>query len=183
MSTELFHLNKSLLCYVLKLLSFVWMEYLKKIFSPSALRLYHLPKILFCPPPLQNFTSTKKKKSFDVTVTKLLVIAVISCILYLCGLGTTVVDTDEFPRHGTTVAALAKLRPAFIKDGSGTVTAGNASGINDGAAAVVLASRDKAQQLQATPMARVVAWAQVGVDPAIMGMGPMPAIEAAVSVN
>ena len=91
------------------------------------------------------------------------------------------VDTDEFPRHGTTLATLGKLRPAFVKDGSGTVTAGNASGINDGAAAVVLASREKAEELKAMPLARVVAWAQVGLDPAIMGMGPLPAIRAAVS--
>lgn len=96
-------------------------------------------------------------------------------------IGVTTVDMDEFPRHGSTVEGLTKLRPAFIKDGSGTVTAGNASGINDGAAAVVLASGDKAAQLQATPLARVVGWAQVGVDPSIMGMGPVPAIRAAVS--
>ena len=105
-------------------------------------------------------------------------------MLYLCVLlltGTTVVDSDEFPRHGTTVEALAKLRPAFVKDGSGTVTAGNASGINDGAAAVVLTSREMAEKLQAKPLARVVAWAQAGVDPSIMGMGPVPAIKAAVS--
>ena len=92
-------------------------------------------------------------------------------------------DSDEFPRHGTTPEALAKLRPAFVKDGSGTVTAGNASGLNDGAAAVVLASREAAGQLQAKPLAQVVAWAQVGVDPSIMGMGPVPAIRTAVSVR
>lgn len=96
-------------------------------------------------------------------------------------IGATIVDSDEFPRHGTTPETLAKLRPAFAKDGSATVTAGNASGLNDGAAAVVLASREIAAQLQAKPLARVVAWAQMGVDPSIMGMGPVPAIRSAVS--
>ena len=97
-------------------------------------------------------------------------------------LGTTVVDTDEFPRHGTTPATLAKLRPAFLKDGSGTVTAGNASGLNDGAAAVVLASGEVALKLGIeTPLAKVVSWAQAGVDPSVMGMGPVPAIRSAVS--
>ena len=90
-------------------------------------------------------------------------------------------DTDEFPRHGSTLEALAKLRPAFVKDASGSVTAGNASGLNDGAAAVVLASRKVASQLQAKPLAQVVSWAQVGVDPSIMGIGPLPAIRSAVS--
>ena len=92
-------------------------------------------------------------------------------------------DSDEFPRHGTTLEALSRLRPAFIKDGSGTVTAGNASGINDGAAAVVLASQETAAKLSAKPLARIVAWAQAGVDPSIMGMGPVPAVRAAVSYN
>lgn len=90
-------------------------------------------------------------------------------------------DKDEFPRHGTTVEILAKLRPAFVKDGSGTVTAGNASGLNDGAAAVVLASEEAAATLGADVMAKVVSWAQVGVDPSIMGMGPVPAVRSAVS--
>jgi acetyl-CoA C-acetyltransferase len=80
---------------------------------------------------------------------------------------------DEFPRAGTTADKLAKLRPAFDKDG--TVTAGNASGINDGAAAVVVMSESKAKELSLTPMARVVAFASAGVDPAIMGTGPIPA--------
>jgi acetyl-CoA C-acetyltransferase len=80
---------------------------------------------------------------------------------------------DEFPRAGTTADKLAKLRPAFDKDG--TVTAGNASGINDGAAAVVVMSESKAKELGLTPMARVVAFASAGVDPAIMGTGPIPA--------
>lgn len=95
--------------------------------------------------------------------------------------GNTVVDTDEFPHHGTTAEVLAKLRPAFIKDGSGTVTAGNASGINDGAAAVVLVPKEKADKLSAKPLAKIVAWAQAGVDPSVMGMGPAPAVRAALS--
>ena len=90
-------------------------------------------------------------------------------------------DSDEFPRHGTTVEVLGKLRPAFVKDGSGTVTAGNASGLNDGAAVVVLASAESAAKLGAPVLARVVSWAQAGVDPSIMGMGPEPAVKAAVS--
>lgn len=89
-------------------------------------------------------------------------------------------EVDEFPRHGTTVDTLSKLRPAFVSDGTGTVTAGNASGMNDGAAAVVLASGAVVQDLQCTPLARVVSWAQAGVDPSVMGLGPIPAIEKAV---
>ncbi len=80
---------------------------------------------------------------------------------------------DEFPRAGTTAAGLGKLRPAFDKEG--TVTAGNASGINDGAAAVLVMSESKAKELGLKPMARVVAFASAGVDPAIMGTGPIPA--------
>jgi acetyl-CoA C-acetyltransferase len=87
--------------------------------------------------------------------------------------GDTVVDTDEFPRFGTTLDAVAKLRPAFSKDGS--VTAGNASGINDGAAAVVLMTEDEAVRRGIPPLARIVSWAHAGVDPAIMGTGPIPA--------
>lgn len=93
------------------------------------------------------------------------------------------VASDEFPRHGTTPQTLGKLRPAFVKDGSGTVTAGNASGLNDGAAVLVLASAEEAAKLGAAPLARVVAWAQAGVDPSIMGMGPVPAIKSAVSTT
>lgn len=85
----------------------------------------------------------------------------------------TVVDTDEYPRPGTTAETLAKLRPAFKKDG--TVTAGNASGINDGAAAVLLMSKEKAQELGLTPLATVVGYASRGVEPAIMGTGPIAA--------
>jgi acetyl-CoA C-acetyltransferase len=87
--------------------------------------------------------------------------------------GETVVDTDEYPKPDTTVDALSKLRAAFAKDG--TVTAGNASGINDGAAATVLMTADEAKRRGITPMARIVSWATAGVDPAIMGTGPIPA--------
>jgi acetyl-CoA C-acetyltransferase len=87
--------------------------------------------------------------------------------------GDVVVDTDEYPRFGTTLEALQKLRPAFAKDG--TVTAGNASGINDGAAALVVMSAEEAERRGLTPLARIVSWAQAGVDPAIMGTGPIPA--------
>lgn len=82
-------------------------------------------------------------------------------------------DEDEFPRHGTTAETLAKLRPAFDREGS--VTAGNASGINDGAAAVLVMKESKAQELGLTPLARIKAFAASGVDPAIMGTGPIPA--------
>jgi len=84
-----------------------------------------------------------------------------------------VVATDEFPRAGTTAESLAKLRPAFNKEG--TVTAGNASGINDGAAAVLIMKESQAQALGLKPMARIVAYASAGVDPKIMGTGPIPA--------
>jgi acetyl-CoA C-acetyltransferase len=92
--------------------------------------------------------------------------------------GEVVVDADEYPKHGTTVEALAKLRPAFDKNG--TVTAGNASGINDGAAAVVLMSASEADKRGVRPLARIVSWATAGVDPAIMGSGPIPASRAAL---
>jgi acetyl-CoA C-acetyltransferase len=88
------------------------------------------------------------------------------------------VDTDEYPRPGTTVETLSALRPAFRKDGS--VTAGNASGINDGAAALVVTSGGKAQQIGAKPLARILSYASVGVDPKIMGMGPVPAVRKAL---
>jgi acetyl-CoA C-acetyltransferase len=94
--------------------------------------------------------------------------------------GDTVVDTDEFPRHGTTIEALAGLRPAFTKDGS--VTAGNASGINDGAAAVVVMSGAEAEKRGIQPMARIVSFAQAGVDPALMGTGPIPASRRALAL-
>ena len=87
--------------------------------------------------------------------------------------GDTVVDQDEYIRAGTTLDAVAKLRPAFSKEG--TVTAGNASGINDGAAAVVLMTAAEAERRGLTPLARIASWATVGVDPAVMGTGPIPA--------
>jgi len=92
--------------------------------------------------------------------------------------GDVVVDADEYPRHGTTLDMVGKLKPAFEKDG--TVTAGNASGINDGAAAVVLMSASEAAKQGKTVLARIVSWAQAGVDPAIMGTGPIPASRAAL---
>ncbi len=87
--------------------------------------------------------------------------------------GDITVAQDEFPRFGATLEALAKLKPAFQKDG--TVTAGNASGINDGAAALVLMSADEAQKRGVAPLARIASWATCGVDPAIMGTGPISA--------
>ncbi len=94
--------------------------------------------------------------------------------------GDVIVDTDEHPKHGTTAELLAKLRPAFLRDG-GTVTAGNASGINDGAAALVLMSAKDAAARGLKPLARIVSWATAGVDPAIMGSGPIPASRAALA--
>ncbi|MCQ6282091.1 acetyl-CoA C-acetyltransferase [Bacillus sp. EB600] len=88
-------------------------------------------------------------------------------------------DTDEFPRAGVTKEALAKLKPAFKKDG--TVTAGNASGINDGAAALVLMSREKAEELGVKPMAVLRGIGAAGVDPSIMGIGPVPASKKALA--
>ena len=84
-----------------------------------------------------------------------------------------VFELDEYPRAGSTAESLGKLRPAFSKDG--TVTAGNSSGINDGAAAVVVMAADEAAKRGLTPLARIASWAQAGVDPAIMGTGPIPA--------
>jgi acetyl-CoA C-acetyltransferase len=92
--------------------------------------------------------------------------------------GDTVIDTDEFPRHGTTMESLGKLRPAFDKTGS--VTAGNASGINDGAAAMVLMTEAEAQKRGLKPLAKIVSWATTGVDPAIMGIGPVTASKKAL---
>jgi acetyl-CoA C-acetyltransferase len=92
--------------------------------------------------------------------------------------GDVVVDTDEYPKAGVTLESIAKLRPAFDKEGS--VTAANASGINDGAAAVVLMKASEAAKLGKTPLARIVSWAHAGVDPSIMGTGPIPASRAAL---
>ncbi len=87
--------------------------------------------------------------------------------------GDTVVDQDEYIRHGATIEAMAGLRPAFTKDGS--VTAANASGLNDGAAALVLMSADEAKKRGLKPLARIASWAHAGVEPEIMGTGPIPA--------
>ncbi len=92
--------------------------------------------------------------------------------------GDIVVDTDEYPKAGVTLESIAKLRPAFAKDGS--VTAANASGINDGAAALVLMSAKQAAKEGKKVLARIVSWAHAGVDPAIMGTGPIPASRAAL---
>ena len=92
--------------------------------------------------------------------------------------GDVVVDADEYPRHGATLDGMTKLRPAFDKEG--TVTAGNASGINDGAAVLVLMSAAQAQKEGRTPLARIASWAHAGVDPSIMGTGPIPASRAAL---
>jgi acetyl-CoA C-acetyltransferase len=89
-----------------------------------------------------------------------------------------VVDSDEYIRDGATYEAVAGLRPAFTKDG--TVTAGNASGLNDGAAALVLMSGKDAAARGLTPLARIAGWAQAGVDPKVMGSGPIPASRAAL---
>ncbi len=93
--------------------------------------------------------------------------------------GDTVIDTDEHPKPDTTLETLQKLRPAFQKDG--TVTAGNASGINDGAAATVLMTAAEAAKRGVTPLARIVSWATAGVDPSIMGTGPIPASRRALA--
>lgn len=92
--------------------------------------------------------------------------------------GIIVISQDESPKQGTTMESLSKLRPAFIENG--TVTAGNSSTINDGAAAVLLMSAEKAKKLGVTPLARVVAWGEAGVDPDIMGIGPVPATRLAL---
>jgi acetyl-CoA C-acetyltransferase len=94
--------------------------------------------------------------------------------------GTVIFDTDEFPKAGVTTQSLSGLKPAFKKDG--TVTAGNASGINDGAAALVLMSADKAKALGLKPLARIRSFASGGVDPSIMGMGPVPATRKALKI-
>jgi acetyl-CoA C-acetyltransferase len=87
--------------------------------------------------------------------------------------GTLTFDTDEYPKHGTTIESLSALRPAFSKEG--TVTAGNASGLNDGAAAVMMMSAKRAEQLGLKPLARIKAYSSAGLDPSIMGMGPVSA--------
>src|SRR4029077_2854308 len=92
--------------------------------------------------------------------------------------GDTIVSDDEYIRHGATYESLAGLSPAFTKEGA--VTAGNASGLNDGAAALVLMSADEAAKRGLKPLAKIVSWATTGVDPAIMGMGPVTASQAAL---
>ncbi|MEQ1952716.1 acetyl-CoA C-acetyltransferase [Mesorhizobium sp. CN2-181] len=92
--------------------------------------------------------------------------------------GDTIVDSDEYIRHGATLDAMQKLRPAFDKDG--TVTAANASGLNDGAAAALLMTEAEAARRGLTPLVRIVSWATAGVDPAIMGTGPIPASQKAL---
>ncbi|KAG8269104.1 Acetyl-CoA acetyltransferase, cytosolic [Homalodisca vitripennis] len=89
--------------------------------------------------------------------------------------GDKVISEDEYPKHGTSLEGLAKLRPAFTKNGS--VTAGNASGLNDGAAAVLLMTSEEAQKRGLSALGRIVAYAQVGCDPQIMGFGPVPAVK------
>lgn len=92
---------------------------------------------------------------------------------------TITVDTDEYPKDGTTVESLGRLRPAFKSDGS--VTAGNASGINDGGSAIIVASKSAVEKYGLTPLAEVVGYGQGGIDPTIMGLGPVPAIKQALS--
>ena len=93
--------------------------------------------------------------------------------------GDVIVDQDEYIRHGATIEAMEKLRPAFTKDG--TVTAANASGLNDGAAALVLMTADEAARRGLEPLARIASWATAGVDPAVMGTGPIPASQKALA--
>jgi acetyl-CoA C-acetyltransferase len=93
--------------------------------------------------------------------------------------GETIVDQDEYIRHGATLDSVAKLRPAFDKEGS--VTAGNASGINDGAAALVLMSKAEADKRGLKPLAKIVSWSTAGVDPSVMGTGPIPASQKALN--
>lgn len=97
--------------------------------------------------------------------------------------GLTEVKTDEFPRHGSNIEGISKLKPYFLTDGTGTVTPANASGINDGAAAVLLMKKSEATHRGLTPLAQIVSWSQVGVEPSIMGTGPIPAIKQAVNIQ
>lgn len=94
--------------------------------------------------------------------------------------GSLDVTKDEFPRSGCTIEGLQKLRPCFLKDGSGTVTAGNASGINDGAAALLVMSESEIISRGLEPLVQIVGWGQAGVDPKVMGTGPIPAIRNAI---
>ncbi|XP_077204532.1 acetyl-CoA acetyltransferase, cytosolic [Paroedura picta] len=94
--------------------------------------------------------------------------------------GPVEVKADEHPRHGSNLETMAKLKPYFVTDGTGTVTAANASGMNDGAAAVILMKKMEALGRGLTPLAQIVSWAQVGIDPSVMGIAPVPAIKKAV---
>jgi len=94
--------------------------------------------------------------------------------------GTVEVSKDEYPRPGSTIEGFQKLKPCFLKDGSGTVTAGNASGINDGAAALLLLSESEMIRRGVKPLAKILGWGQAGVDPKLMGTGPIPAIQNAL---
>ncbi|XP_006885372.1 PREDICTED: acetyl-CoA acetyltransferase, cytosolic-like [Elephantulus edwardii] len=95
--------------------------------------------------------------------------------------GVTKVKTVEFPRHGSNLEDMSKLKPHFLSDGTGIVTAANASGMNDGAAAVVVMKKSEALRRGLNPLARIVSWSQADVDPSIMGTGPIPAIKQAVA--
>uniref|UniRef100_UPI00358E91BB acetyl-CoA acetyltransferase, cytosolic isoform X1 n=2 Tax=Myxine glutinosa TaxID=7769 RepID=UPI00358E91BB len=96
--------------------------------------------------------------------------------------GAIQVMVDEFPRHGCTMEKLSAFSPCFLKDGTGTVTAGNSTGVNDGAAAVLMMSAKEAGRRNIPPLARVISWAQAGVDPDIMGTGPIPAVRKALAI-
>lgn len=95
--------------------------------------------------------------------------------------GLTEVKVDEFPRHGSNLEAMGKLKPYFLTDGTGTVTPANSSGLNDGAAAVVLMKKTDAERRMLKPLARIVSWSQAGVESSVMGVGPIPAIKQAVA--
>ncbi|KAM5228760.1 acetyl-CoA acetyltransferase, cytosolic [Ctenodactylus gundi] len=95
--------------------------------------------------------------------------------------GPVEVKTDEFPRHGSNLEGISKLKPYFVTDGTGTVTPANASGLNDGAAAVVVMKKSEAEKRGLTPLAQIVSWSQAGVEPSVMGIGPIPAIKQAVA--
>ncbi|KAJ7342155.1 hypothetical protein JRQ81_009246 [Phrynocephalus forsythii] len=94
--------------------------------------------------------------------------------------GSVEVKADEFPRHGCNIEAVRKLNPYFVTDGTGTVTAANASGVNDGAAAVILMKKAEAVKRSLSPLAQIVSWAQIGLDPSVMGIAPVPAIKKAI---
>lgn len=129
----------------------------------------------------QDEFAAKSQEKTAAAVAAGLFQAEIVSVSVLARKATTVVSEDEFPKPETSVETLSKLRPAFIRDTTGTVTAGNASGINDGAAAVMLMRSETAASRGLAPMARVVATACVGVDPKLMGIGPIGAVRAALA--